>query len=146
KAGQLLRALFIEGYGLSIQMDVGPEGEIVLHNRYLNDTIDINPQGGYPIYPDGAYNNYLLKLDSSGTFQWAKTWSVSSYRTPIQLKVDNAGNILIHGIYRYSDDFDPGPCESIFTSEGDNNAYLQKFSSSGDFLWAQSLYSKNDVR
>ena len=68
-AGDLLMALVIEGSGSELVMDLGPQGEILVHNVYYNDTIDLNPQGGNLIYPYGAYNQYLLKLDAAGTFQ-----------------------------------------------------------------------------
>jgi hypothetical protein len=78
---------------------------------------------------------FVLKLNSSGTFQWAKQISGVDEQKGLQLCLDPSGNIYSTGVFKGTADFDPGP--STFTlSGGWMDLYVTKFSSSGNFIWA----------
>jgi len=64
----------------------------------------------------------LLKYDSSGTLQWAKTWSGSSWDILSAVAVDSAGNIYCAGYF----------------GAGYSNALLLKYDSSGALQWAKT--------
>lgn len=146
EAGDLLLASVFGGPGGGLQLDKGPQGEYVVFGKYL-DTIDVNPQGGYLLYPDGVYNHYLLKLDSTGTFIWAKSWSsVFDTQFPTAVRIDNLGNIIATGVLRNTADFDPSDCVWNLTSLGDRNTYIQRFDPDGNLIWAKVLEGTDNVQ
>jgi uncharacterized delta-60 repeat protein len=72
----------------------------------------------------------LLKYDSSGALQWAKTWGGSSNDTLYGVAVDSAGNIYCAG-WTYS------------FGAGENDALLLKYNSSGALQWAKTWGGSN---
>jgi hypothetical protein len=53
--------------------------------------------------------------------------------------VDVTGNIYMAGSFNGSADFDPGPDSTKLTTAGDYDAFVCKFNSSGDLVWAIQL-------
>jgi uncharacterized protein (DUF2249 family) len=91
---------------------------------------------------------FLVKLDSSGSFIWAKKMGKSDHEseTDYAVKTDAAGNIYISGAFRDTADFDPGP--GIYNLYGGwanyshdlatYRIFISKLDSSGNFLWAKA--------
>lgn len=52
---------------------------------------------------------------------------------------DNNGNMYITGIFTGTVDFDPGLGTANLTAGGTRGAYLAKYSTSGDYIWAISI-------
>ena len=107
-------------------------------------TVDFDPD---PVKTDfhtshqGTIDAYLSKFDSTGAFQWAKTWGGSGRDTAYGVGVDSLGNAYIVGPFRYTVDFDPDPTgTATFTSNagGENNIYLSKFTPDGTFQWVKT--------
>jgi len=53
--------------------------------------------------------------------------------------VDDAGNIYTTGSFTDTVDFDPGPGITNLVSQGEEDIFVQKLDSSGNFLWAKSM-------
>ena len=49
---------------------------------------------------------------------------------------DNAGNIIVTGRFHGTADFDPGSATFNLTSNGSNDMFIAKYSSTGAFIWA----------
>jgi len=63
-------------------------------------TTDFDPGSGvYNLFSSGDRDIFILKLDDSGNFIWAKSVSGTSVKTSNSIKTDNAGNI--YGRCRY---------------------------------------------
>src|SRR5688500_8012057 len=89
----------------------------------------------------GGIDVYILKLDSSGSFIWAK--QIGGYY-PTQtigydLDVDTDGNALITGTFIDSADFDPGIGIFKLFSNGQADVFISKLNLNGDFVWAKSF-------
>jgi uncharacterized delta-60 repeat protein len=69
----------------------------------------------------GWYDALLLKYDSSGNYQWNRTWGGSDGEDSEGIAVDSSGDIYIAG---YS-----------FSWEPNGDAFLVKYNSSGDYQW-----------
>ena len=54
---------------------------------------------------------------------------------------DSQGNIIIDGTFRYSVDFDPSNNEAILDAISNNDIYLAKYSSTGEYIWAKQMAS-----
>ena len=97
---------------------------------YYENTVDF---GGGNITSNGSWDAYLLKLNSSGTFQWVKSYGASSNDLGRDVAIDSNDNIYLTGNFRGTVDFGGGDV----SSNPSNNPYifLVKFNSSGVFQW-----------
>jgi len=109
------------------------------NNKYIygtfNGSVDFDPGSGVAertsIEGDDCY---LSKFDSDGNFLWVNTldgWSSA-------MVTDEAGNVFIIGWFEGTDDFNPGPEIDEHTSYGDNDAFLCKFDTNGNYQWART--------
>jgi hypothetical protein len=125
---------FSEGNGLTTD----GSGNVYMTGAYQN-TIDWDPGPGVAnLTPVGWKDAFLLKLDSSGTYQWALSWGgagMNDYGYNVCL--DSTGNILVCGqVYGSNIDFDPGPGTDIRNANG-WDAFLSSFSPGGNYQWAK---------
>ncbi|MBU1022653.1 hypothetical protein KKB99_00105, partial [bacterium] len=81
---------------------------------------------------------FLRKLDSGGNLIWAVTWGAGNAEYDSGLTLDNSANVYAIGTFDGVVDFDPGAGSDIHTSYGENDVYLSKFDTNGQFLWAQT--------
>ncbi|MCX6646247.1 MAG: hypothetical protein NTY09_07810 [bacterium] len=105
---------------------------------YFFNTIDFNPGSGEGIYTsNGSSDCFLVKLDSSGTFKWVKTWGGNEFDVPYVLEIDPNGNIYVGGDFENTVDFDPGLNVDTHISNGLSDAFLSSFDLAGNFRWAR---------
>ena len=97
---------------------------------YYENTVNF---GGGNITSNGSWDAYLLKLNSSGTFQWVKSYGASNNDLGRDVAIDSNDNIYLTGNFRGTVDFGGGDV----SSNPSNNPYifLVKFNSSGVFQW-----------
>ena len=103
--------------------------------------VDFDPGPGEDWHmSNGIYDIFLSKFDSLGNFLWAKTWGGDSGGQDEGNGViaDESGNTYVVGTFSGVVDFDPGPSEDWHTSHNGYDAFLSKFDSSGNFLWAKT--------
>ncbi len=65
------------------------------------------------------------------------------YTTDVEISDD--GSIVVVGSFSGTIDFDPGPADFPLTSNYIANAYLAKYSATGDLIWAQSFGSTSGL-
>jgi hypothetical protein len=84
---------------------------------------------------------YVLKLDASGSFLWAKVFGSSANIDEVRsLSIDNTGNIYAGGYFYGTVDFDPGPGNFILSAIASNaDAFLSKFDPSGNYFWTKTF-------
>jgi len=106
---------------------------------HFQSTVDFDPGGGTDIHTsNGFIEIFLSKFDSSGDFQWARTWGGDSSDDGLGVAANGSGNIYITGDYYGTVDFDPGVTTDEHASNGQFDIFLSKFDSSGDFQWART--------
>jgi hypothetical protein len=102
-------------------------------------TVDFDPGLGVDSHDsNGDFDAFLSKFDSSGAFLWAQTWGGPGPDNAFTITLDGSGNIYLVGCFSDTVDFDPGVGVDAHISNGDYDAYLSKFDSSGAFLWGES--------
>lgn len=102
-------------------------------------TYTLTPVFGPTPYPPGDANGYVLKLNSSGGFIWAKPLG-GGYSDIADVDVDANGNVFSTGSFWGTVDFDPGASKKNLTSVGGNGDILVwKLKSSGSYSWAGQM-------
>jgi hypothetical protein len=100
------------------------------------DTVDLDPGSGVDNHTSSGYGDISLsKFDSSCAFLWARTWGDASFYS---VAIDASSNAYVVGHFEGTVDFDPGSGVDSHTSAGQTDAFLTKFASTGDFLWART--------
>jgi peptidoglycan hydrolase-like protein with peptidoglycan-binding domain len=114
--------------GESIAVD--SSGNIYI-TGYFYETVDF---GGGNVTSAGSTDIFVLKLNSSGTFQWVSTFGGTSFDFGRGIAVDSSGNIYITGYFYETVDFGAGN----ITSSGSADIFVLKLNSSGTFQWVNT--------
>ena len=106
----------------------------------FNSTVDFDPGPGESWHSTGGDSDaFLSKLNTSGEFQWARTWGGEERDVGYGMAVDGSGGVYVAGEFESATlDFDPGPGSDQHTSNGMTDAFLSKFDSNGEFQWART--------
>ncbi|MCP4440059.1 MAG: T9SS type A sorting domain-containing protein [Aureispira sp.] len=115
----------------------------------FNGQIDMDPSTGTHILTylsqfSTGWDDFLLKLNTDGEFEWAKQWSAQEFSYPspsssIRLNVvdvDILNNVYVGGNYNMRVDLNPHAAVDTFTSPGllSGNGFIVKLNGAGDYL------------
>ena len=117
--------------GIGIAVDSSGNSYIT---GYFEGTVDF---GGGNITSSGGADIFVLKLNSSGTFQWVSTFGGTSTDVGYGIAVDSSGNFYITGYFQGTVDFGGGDV----TSAGNTDIFVLKLNSSGTFQWVSTFGS-----
>lgn len=105
---------------------------------YFAGTTDLDPGAGTSAATSaGSYDGFMVKLDSSGTLVWAKTWGGTNYEIPNEIAMDASGNAFSYGYFAGTTDLDPTVETQYATSTGDSDIFVSKFDQNGSFVWGK---------
>jgi len=110
----------------SIDADPDPAEEYIITK--LGDT------GDYYMY-DG----FLAKFDSTGNFLWADEFATPEHDGIWGIKLDESENLIVAGHTRGTIDLDPGSGVDNYTSSGENDIYVVKLNSNGEWIWGSGF-------
>lgn len=123
--------------GWSIEIDASGN---VYTTGFFSGTVDFDPGvGNFNISSSGSNDLFISKLDASGNFLWAKNIGGTSYVQGNSIEVDAMGNVYTTGYFFGTVDFNPGVGTFNLTSNGNEDVFISKLNSSGDFLWAKKI-------
>lgn len=122
-------------------------GNIYLTGFFLG-TLDIDPSiGVFNLVANGGATNtaFLAKYDSIGNILWGGTL-ISSYHTQSsEILIDGNDDVLLTGNFRGITDFAFGASINNLTAPNSfYNAFISKYDSAGNNIWAKSLYSTSN--
>jgi len=124
-------------YGNSIAVDATGN---VYTTGHFNDTVDFDPgTGSYNLTSLASAEVFILKLDASGNFTWAKSIEGTGYDAASSLALDDTEHIYLAGSFTGTLDFDPSLGIHNKTSLGATDAFILKLNSLGDFNWVQTF-------
>ncbi|MES2763373.1 MAG: T9SS type A sorting domain-containing protein [Bacteroidota bacterium] len=142
-------------YGSPTQNDKAPLLTLdSLDNLYVTGvysySIDCDPgPGTYTLSSASSGSGlFVSKLDSSGSFVWAKNFYSSTNGTCTgangeveakSIKIDALGNIYLLGDFHNTVDFDPGPGTYTIQSSGNRAIFMMKLNNVGNFVWAKAM-------
>ncbi len=108
-------------------------GDVLVTGKFLG-SVDFDPGPGTDYYQsNGDFDVFLSNFDSSGSFQWARTWGGIYEEECHSVACDSSANIYVSGSFHDTVDFDPGPCTSEFISNGQSDLFLSKFLPDGNW-------------
>lgn len=139
--GQFLWAVSFGGTGLqsgrAITCDAS--GDVLVGGSY-DGAFDADPGVGVnTVAVLGYLDVFLIRLNSSGNFIWAKAVGGGGTAAVFDLETDAAGHIYAAGSFNSSNDFDSGP--GVFTmvpvpANGNSDCFVLKLTASGNFIRA----------
>ncbi len=105
--------------------------------------VDLDPGPGiYHLPQKGPQSAFILKLDPSGNFVWAKGFTSTYKSEGYSITVDHLGNVFTSGIFSDTTDFNPGVAiHNLVTPNYQSNIFISKLDSSGNFVWAKGFTS-----
>ena len=115
------------------------EGNIYVTGVFT-ETGDFDPGDGETILTSaGELDIYVMKLNSDGSFAWAKSFSGENYEESNAIGVDAEGNVYVSGYFYNPVDFDPGAGAFSMTPTGSGDGFVVKLKGDGSFIWAKKF-------
>jgi hypothetical protein len=130
------RKLGSEGaaYGYAFSID---DNKNVYTIGHFTETADFDPGGdNYFLTSGGEHDVFISKLDSLGRFVWAKQFKGSGHGYGFASGIDQYGHVYVAGHFEGTFDFDPGEEEFLLTAAGEEDIFICKLDSMGNFVWA----------
>jgi hypothetical protein len=135
----------------------GPKGETgysialddtgnIYTTGWFNETVDFDPgMDNFLLTSTGKTDIFVHKMDNDGNFLWAKSFGGIDADYGYSLRVDNYGNVFTTGNFLQTVDFDPG--EGVFnvTCTGQDDSFVLKLDSDGNFLWVKVMEGSEGV-
>ncbi len=119
---------------------VDSSGNVYITGGFLG-TVDFDPGAGTSnLVSGGGYDIFVTKLDTDGTFVWAKRMlGGSGYDFGRSILVDSSFNVYVSGQFTGTVDFDPDAGTSNKTSAGGEDIFVTKLDSSGSLVWISTV-------
>ncbi len=144
--GNFLWAKRVGSFGVDYFTDVktNSAGLVVLTGLFSN-TVDFDLNAGiFNLTSAGSYDAFVLTLDASGNFVWAKRTGSSGDDAARDLVITSTDDIILMGDYTGTVDFDPNAGVQNLTSTGGRDVSVLRLNSAGNYLWAGSMGNGND--
>ena len=115
------------------------QGNIIVAGNLGYHTTDFDPSPSVTFLLSDTFRNFILKLDASGNFIWAKGMgNTNSYSYISDVTVDNSDNIYTTGHFSGIIDLDLNSGVAIPQIIGPQNVFIQKLDNNGNYLWSKS--------
>src|SRR5690606_5167968 len=123
--------------GMSIALDA--TGNIYA-TGFFEGITDFNPGDGthYLISNENA-SVFILKLNKHGYFHWAKQMGGIEWDQGNSIVVDDYGDIYTTGHFQGEVQFGLGPEAFVLTSAGNEDVFIQKLNTHGNFVWVKQM-------
>ena len=141
-AGNLLWAKRIGGTSGELGQDLALDssGNIYVTGSFYG-TVDFDPGPTTANLSASGFNDdiFILKLDSSGAFSWAKKMGGSGNDVGNAIAIDANGNPCVAGNFNSVGDFDPNAGTFTLTPNGTNgDIFVVKLTAAGTLAWAKN--------
>nr|MBK9652690.1 hypothetical protein [Bacteroidota bacterium] len=121
----------------SVAIDLN--GDVII-TGWFQSTVDFDPSSTtYYLTSQGAYDIFILKLDSAGNFIWANKIGGNGDDNCNSIVVDDSNNLVITGFFAGVVDFNPGQGFFGLVSIGAQDIFVSKYTNSGSFIWAKAI-------
>lgn len=122
-------------------LDVQDDGAIYVAGTF-KETVDFDPGPGINEINAGDRERavFLSRFNTDGELIWVRIFAESDFLGPFcdEVKVDNQGDVYLTGYYEQTIRFSSADTADEFSSNGQWDVFLCKFSASGEFEWART--------
>lgn len=126
----------------AITVDPSVNGNVYA-TGWFSGTVDFDPGvNAYNITSVGRFDIFIIKINSSGQFDWAKQLGGTGEKdgAGLSIKADpKNGDVYTTGYFEGTADFDPGKGIFELTSFGLRDIFISKLDCSGNFKWAITM-------
>lgn len=123
--------------GLRIAVD--ELGNVYTTGSFEGST-DFNPGFASNILTaSGNTDVFVSKLDSTGSYVWAKSFNGLAGSRGLGIEVDDEGNVYTTGFFQGNFDFDPDTSSYILSSGSSLGAFISKLDANGNFVLAKVI-------
>jgi hypothetical protein len=140
--GSLVWSTFLGGgsaeWGYDITTD-GQGGVYVTGNTY---STDFPTPGGWDTSQNGSCDAFVAKFNSSGSLVWSTFVGGANYEEGRGVTTDGQGGVYVTG-WTHSTDF-PAVAGWDTSYNGNDDAFVAKFSSTGPLVWSTFLGGGSD--
>lgn len=143
-SGNFLTALQLAGEGFEFIKDlkIDPANGDIYAAGSFDGTVDFDPGlGFFSLTANGEWDSYIVRLESTGDFVWAKSVGGSNNEVLYSMALDVHSahrGVYVMGSFSGTVDFDPGTGTYDLSSAGEEDPYIIKLEvGSGDFIWAK---------
>jgi gliding motility-associated-like protein len=147
--GNLLWVQQIGGTGNEVANGIITDnsGNVLLTGSY-DGTTDLDPGAAtFNFTSNGLVDVFVLKLDASGNFIWAKSMGGTGTDTGMDIAIEGGTNPVITGYFNSSSaDYDPGGDFFPLTTAGDFDAFVVRLNVAGSLSWAIRIGGTLDDR
>ena len=103
-------------------------------------TADFNPGFASNILTSsGNTDVFVSKLDSTGSYVWAKSFSGTGMSRGLGVEVDDQGNVYTTGFFQGNFDFDPDTASYILNSGSGQGVFISKLDAAGNFFYPHKI-------
>lgn len=111
---------------------------------YFDQTTDFDPSAStFALTSFGGVDIFVLKLDASGNFGWAKKMGGISSDQGKSIAISSTGDVYTTGHYSSLSDFDPSASTFTLSTIGGSGVFVSKLDASGNFVLANSFGYSN---
>lgn len=133
--GDFIWAIHLGGSGFSnssvLETDI--EGNVFVFG-YFNGTLDMDPTASvFNLVSAGSDEIYCGKYDADGNLLWAAKFGGTGTEQNYGFALDNDDNIVIHGYFQNTVDFNPGAGTFNLTAGVMGNDFILKLDNDGNF-------------
>lgn len=107
---------------------------------FFGSTADFDPSGAV-VELNGGNDIFLWKLNEANDFVYAKKMGGIAVDEGRNIDLDGSGNVYINGSFISTCNFDPNGGTLNITSNGSDDVFIAKFTSSGDLTWVKTFGS-----
>lgn len=145
-SGSLVWVRSVGGLGQDMAADIvlDVDENIYIFGQF-SMTVDFDPGSGVSsMTSQDNLDAFILKLNSSGDFIWVKQIKGNNNET-IRFATIGANNyIYICGTFEDTTDFDPGTGIVELVSNGQDDIFIQKIDTAGNFIWVRGIGGIDD--
>ncbi|MDX5443024.1 MAG: SBBP repeat-containing protein, partial [Hymenobacteraceae bacterium] len=124
-----------DGYAIAFDAT----GNILL-SGFFQGTVDFDTGAAmFNVTASGSSDAFICKLTALGDFIWVKRFGGSGAVFITSMVLDAVGSIYTTGYLQGAADFDPGTGISNLASAGNNDIFISKLDTAGNFAWAKRM-------
>lgn len=127
------------GYDVLSAICVDASGNVYATGSF-ESAADFDPDATtYTMTTSSSGEIYVLKLNASGNFVWAKQLSGAGINVGAAITAGPSGKLYVSGNFENTVDFDPGASTYTLTAVGIYDSFILQLDAGGAFGWARQI-------